>query len=381
MRVAFVYDGIYPFAVGGFSKRIHDIAKKLAERGHEVHLYGMKFWRGPDVLLNDGVFIHGVCPRMRRYVNGRRVIRTAVIFAYGVLRALMREEGRFDVIDSGMAPILHQPSVLARARLRAEGLVLTCVEVWGDYWYDYLGTLCGGIGLSMEKLFTRMPDLIVAISEKVRDDLVSLGADARRIRVVENGVDFKRIQRIRPAEESSDIIFVGRLVPHKRVDMLLRAVRLLKTDMPDIRCLVVGEGPERPRLEKMAEELGLTENVRFLGHVEDHDDVIALMKASKVFVLPSTREGFPNTILEANASGLPVLVVIHPKNAGAWAIRNCENGLRAKLSEHDIAEKIRVILSDEVLLARMRRSALEFAKEHDWDVIVDKLEAVYRELL
>ena len=65
-------------------------------------------------------------------------------------------------------------------------------------------------------------------------------------------MNFKRVQNIRPADELYDLVFVGRLASHKRVDMLLKALRLLETDTPDARYAIVGDGPERPRLEKLA---------------------------------------------------------------------------------------------------------------------------------
>ena len=207
----------------------------------------------------------------------------------------------------------------------------------------------------------------------------------KKTRVISGGVDVEYVMEEVDVSEIEKkynlygkrvVLFVGRLTPQKGIEYLIKAADKILGDI-----YIIGDGPERSRLEKMAKELDLTENVRFLGRIKNHDDVIAFMKASKVFVLPSTREGFPNTILEANASGLPVVVVVHPKNAGAWVIRNGKNGLRTRLSEQDIAEKINTILLDEALLARMRSSALEFARAHDWDVIINKLEAVYRELL
>ena len=380
MKLAFIYDGVYPFTVGGFSKRIYDIARKLSERGHEIHVYGMRLWDGPNTLLHNGFFIHGVCPTIRRYSGGKRTLSSALAFASGILRALVRD-GPFDIVDSGMAPIVHQPLAFLGARSCAKGFVITCVEVWTDYWYEYMGFPLGGIGIAAERLLVRLGDLVIAISEKIKRELISLGLDVDRIRVVENGVDFERIQRIRPVEERYEVVFVGRLVPHKNVELLLKALRLLKADVPDVRCAIIGDGPERQKLEKMAYELGLAENVRFLGYLKDHDDVIAHMKAARIFVLPSVREGFPNTVLEANACGLPAVLVLHPKNAGAWVVKDGENGFRCRLSEHDIAAKIRLLLSDEGLLLKMRQRSLEFAGKHDWNIIVRKLEAVYNELI
>lgn len=108
MRIAFVYDGIYPFAIGGLSKRIHDIAKKPSERGHDVYLYGTRLWNDPDTLLYDGFFIRGICPMVKRYTGEKRTIPAALVFASGTLKALAKD-GPFDIEDSGMASISPLP--------------------------------------------------------------------------------------------------------------------------------------------------------------------------------------------------------------------------------------------------------------------------------
>ena len=383
MRIAFVFDGVYPYCMGGIPKRTYDITRKLVELGHEAHIYSMKFWDGPDVIVNEhGVYIHGVCKARNRYATPtRRSVGVAMIFTYGVARALMAGGERFDVIDSGPAPLIHHYPVRVATRMKGEAMVMTWDEVWGGYWYEYLGPLLGFWGSAVEKTVIKLPELMIAISPKIKEDLIAIGADPDKVRVVENGVDFHRIQEVKPVPGEFDVVFVGRLVPHKHVDILLKAIRLIKKEIPDIKCVVIGEGPERTRLEKMAEDLGLGENVSFLGRLEEHDDVVGYMKASKIFVLPSTREGFPNTVLEANASGLPVITVLHPKNATTAVIEDWKNGLKCRLSEEEIAEKMRLLLSDEALLAKMRSEALRFAREHDWGLMVRKLVDVYEEAL
>ncbi|WP_367884760.1 glycosyltransferase [Thermococcus sp. JCM 11816] len=103
------------------------------------------------------------------------------------------------------------------------------------------------------------------------------------------------------------------MIREKNVELLVRAVQILKTEIPDIKVLIIGgDGPERRRLERLSEELNLVENVDFKGFLDEYEAVISHMKASRVFVLPSIREGFGITALEANASGIPVVTVVHP---------------------------------------------------------------------
>jgi len=110
---------------GGVEKRIHEVSGRLVERGHEVHVYGMRFWDGPVVIERDGVVFHGVCP-------GK-----ALRFGAPVLRPLFSSGA--DVIDCQNFPYFSCFSAKAASVVWGVPLVVTWHEVWGDYWYDYLG--------------------------------------------------------------------------------------------------------------------------------------------------------------------------------------------------------------------------------------------------
>ena len=81
MKIAMVYDAIYPWVKGGGEKRIYELSKRLVSQGHEVHLFGVKWWSGPDIIENEGMILHGVCGKMELYVDGRRSISEAIIFS------------------------------------------------------------------------------------------------------------------------------------------------------------------------------------------------------------------------------------------------------------------------------------------------------------
>jgi glycosyltransferase involved in cell wall biosynthesis len=197
--------------------------------------------------------------------------------------------------------------------------------------------------------------------------------------VVANGVDLGRIESVEAGEQVYDIIYAGRLSAHKRLDLLIEAVGIAKKDLPEIRCCIVGDGPDRENLAKLAEELKVEESVEFLGFLESDEEVISKMKSSKVFVLPSTREGFGITVLEANASGLPAVVVDAKKSAASGLIREGENGLLCDPSAPSIASKVEELLRDD-LFKKMAGSSKESAREHDWSEIARKVEEVYERL-
>ena len=105
------------------------------------------------------------------------------------------------------------------------------------------------------------------------------------------------------------VLFAGRLAEQKRVDDLLKAVDLLQHVQPDLRTLIVGDGPLRDRLEETTRAFQLDGRVRFLGH---RDDVPRLMAAADVVVLPSAYEGLPNVVLEAMLLRKPVVATAAP---------------------------------------------------------------------
>jgi len=370
MKIAFVNDTVYPYSKGGAQKRICEIARRLAHRGHEVHLFGMKYWDGEDVCVKDGVYLHGVCPVQELYTEGRRSIKQAIYFARKVLGPLLKED--FDIIDCSNFPYFPCFTAKLHSLMKGSTLVITWLEVWDRYWLEYLGRL-GLIGRLVERLTTRLSRNVIAISETTKRELLSIGARGD-ITVLLNGVDFEQVANISPAENSSDIVFAGRLIKDKNIDVLIRVVGLIARYNSHITCLIIGDGPEKRRLQSLARDLGLESNVHFAGFLPSSEDVFSYMKSSRVFVFPSTREGFGIAVVEANACSLPVVTVRHPKNAACDLVVESENGFLCDLDEEDMAEKITTALERQ---RSMSAGCVEYAKGYEWDKIVDTFEHFY----
>jgi glycosyltransferase involved in cell wall biosynthesis len=176
-----------------------------------------------------------------------------------------------------------------------------------------------------------------------------------------------------PSDETSDLIFVGRLIREKHVDLLVRAFGLLSSEQPELRLLIIGEGPEQDAITKIIHELSLEDRIYLEGFQANHDEVIARMKSANVFVNPSTREGFGITALEALACGIPVVTVDHPANAIRDLITE-KNGFTCSLSEKDLAETIRRALQHH---AEMKNDCIESASAFDWERITSDIERYY----
>ncbi|CAJ35677.1 glycosyltransferase family 4 protein [Methanocella arvoryzae] len=371
MKIVFVSDVIYPYVKGGAEKRIYEIARRLVARGHEVHVFGVKWWDGGAVQNIGGITYHGVCGKKDLYVGGRRSIFEAIWFAICLSVPLARE--RFDVIDCNQHPYFPLFVCKAIAVIKGKRFLATWHEYWGDYWYEYLWGVKGFVGRTIEKWGARMPDRIIAVSDRTAHALRSSGLPGQKVLVVSNGIPYRHIREIPPAAEKCDVLFAGRLIKDKHIDVLLRACSLAGKP---IRLSILGDGPERDSLEKLARELGIEATTEFAGFLEE-GELMARMKAARLFVLPSSREGFSITTLEAMACGLPVITVDCEKNYATDLIAEGQTGLVVRLDAKEISEAIVSLLDDEPGRSRMSVECVTATAAYDWDLLVGKLEQAY----
>lgn len=379
MKIAYVYDAVYPFIKGGAERRIYEVARRLSNRGHEIFILGMKCWDGPTLLRANGLNYRGISPHMNCYHSGRRSIVQAL--GFGAFAWRMLGEQKYDVIDCGQWPYFHLFSAKAYSLMRGTPFVVTWYEVWKNHWLDYLGR-AGVIGMLAEKAFCRFPDRLVAVCEMTRTDLISLGAGQKCIDVIPNGIDCARIQSVSAGPVRTDLAYCGRLKSHKNVHLLIEAVAVLKRAQPKISAVIIGDGPESAALQGLAARLGVTENIIFTGELDDFDKVIGWLKASRVFVHPSTKEGGGSiTLFEANACGLPVIAVKCPNGIDPILIKSGNNGYFVEPTPEQIAGTASFLLNNPNQLAANSTFSKNIANKYDWEIIACQYERVYeREL-
>ena len=371
MKIAYISDVIYPWSKGGVERRVWEIARRLADR-HEVHWFGMKWWRGEDRICREGVILHGVCRPVPLYVRGKRSVRQALYFALMLFVPLLRE--RFDVIDCQEFPFF--PCFLAKLHsiVRGSRLIVTWHEVWRDYWYEYLG-LRGLFGVIVENVTMSLPGSIVTLTDRMRRELLAGRFAHKNIAVIPNGVDVDGIAGISAGNSRYDVVYVGRLVEHKCVEDLLRALAYVSARR-EVRCCIIGDGPERGALMKLAHELSLN-CVDFLGFLESDEELVSYLKSAKVFVLPSKREGFCIALLESNASGIPCIVARHRSNYATELVVDGVNGFVTDAVPEAMGERILGILGNEELILQMRQTCISYARQFDWNVIALAMEREY----
>ena len=382
MKIAFVYDAVYPWVKGGAEMRIYELGKRLSARGHEVHIFGVKWWEGENTFEYEGMILHGVCKARNLYVNGRRSISEAIIFAMKLFPALRKEN--FDLIDVSVFPYFSCFTVKVVSVFKKVPSVFTWHEVWDDYWYEYLGR-AGIFGLLVEKAVSKLSRNNVAVSKWTKGRLEGLGVPEERITVISNGIDLNKISGIEPNWEKNpmgleckayDLIFAGRLIKEKNVDLLIKAVAFLKADFPYLRCCIVGDGPEKLALVELAKKTGVYENIEFAGF-QEYGTLIGKIKASKMLVLPSSREGFGMVVIEAFACGIPVVTVRAKYNAAQGLVENGVDGFVVELDEREIAKAVIKIIGNTSRSKKASEAALRKADNYDWEEIVKNIQLMF----
>jgi glycosyltransferase involved in cell wall biosynthesis len=222
---------------------------------------------------------------------------------------------------------------------------------------------------------------VICISELVREQVLAGMGTGCRTSVVYNGVDPELFS---PGSETASagpiVLCVGNLIPIKGQEVLLRAVASIRSDFPDLTLEIIGHGPERTRLEALAQELQISERVRFLGP-QSREQVAAAMRGCTVFALPSRYEGLGCVYLEAMSVGKPA---IGCRGQGiAEIVRHGSNGfLVGPDNEKELALALAMLLRDEPLRRNLGAAARDTILErHTLAQQAETLIRIYRECL
>jgi glycosyltransferase involved in cell wall biosynthesis len=224
-------------------------------------------------------------------------------------------------------------------------------------------------------VYRRTPFL--AISESTREDLVRRGIARERVSVARCGLD-QSAYRVDVAPEDRRapvVVFLGRLRRYKGAQWLLRAFPSVLKEVPDAALHIVGDGPYRPVLERLASSLGLSGHVSFLGALA-HPGKVAALNAAQIAAVPSPKEGWGLTVIEANACGAPVVASRSP--GLVESVRDGETGLLVPHADPQaLAGAIVRLLRDRDLRLRMARAGLDWAHSFDWERCYRESRAVF----
>lgn len=350
MKIAMLTELFHPH-IAGCERRFLELGKRLAKRGHEVHVFTIRFKKDlPKEEVVEGIFVHRYA-HSENYLKENEFRSLVGVLKYSLATATKIAGGDFDVYYSNQWPLLH--SVFAKP------FAPCLVQEWCEVWFDRI--------VMLEKMLKKITRQHVAVSEFTKRRLVNfLDIEPENIDIIPNGVDYHRFSNNGPREKKwGRIVYVGRLVPHKHIEMLIS----VKQRMPSVELDIVGSGPMLSDLGKKADEV---DGVRVYGNLSD-DRMIEVLKEAWVCVLPSEREGSGIVALEAMAAGVPVITVDSPHNATKEMIGTM-NGTVVPPTVDGLVEGVKDLLTDEGRWYNVSRNASAFAKQYDWDIIATKME-------
>ncbi len=306
------------------------------------------------------------------------------------LRALWR---LYRIMARGGYHLVHTHSskagMLGRWAARFARVPVIVHTPHGHVFYGYYGRILTKLFILMEKFTASFTDAIITLTPRGKDEHVKLGIAAQeRFHVVHSGVD---IDRYRAAGADPEVkrkelgltrgepivLSVGRLEPVKGHRYLINAVPSVLKELPQARVLLCGDGALRGELEGLARNLGVAEEVIFLG---EREDVPELLAASDLFVLPSLNEGMGRAVVEAMAAGKAVIAT----DVGGVPdlVADGESGLMVEAeSPEQLAGAIVMLLKDEDLRRKMGVEGKNRAEEYSIDAMLEKIDALYQELL
>lgn len=358
LRVAFLNwrDSGHPEG-GGSELYVESVAAGLVAQGHEVTLLTARYPGSSARDVLDGV-------RVRR-AGGR-----FTVYLRALLHLLLRGTGRYDVV----VDVQNGMPFLSRLVTRRPVVVL-CHHVHREQWGivfggTRLGRLAAAVGWWLESAVA--PRLYrgcryVTVSEISKADLVALGVRAADVTVVHNGTP--PATAAGPRSPTPEVLVLGRLVPHKRVEHAVRALGTLRAELPDLRLVIAGHGWWQPEVVAEVDRLGLRPCVDVLGYVDDTEKQRLLSRAW-VLATPSVKEGWGLCAVEAAVHGTPTVAY---RSAGgvAESVLDGQTGLLADDDEADFTAQLRRLLTDDRLRSRTGWAAVAHAQRFTWAATAD----------
>jgi glycosyltransferase involved in cell wall biosynthesis len=364
-----VTDAVFPYHRGGKEIRYHELSRRLAERA-EIHVYTMHWWDGPRMHTDEAVTFHAISPLLPMYTQSRRSLRQAIFFALSCTRLMTV---RFDVLEADHMPYVQIIILRLVATVKRKRFVVTWHEVWGkSYWRGYLGA-AGFVAWFVEQLAMRLPDHIIAASPHTAQRLRDTLGERASVSIAPNGIDLDTIRNSYPDEATTDLVVVNRLISHKRIDMLIDAVALLHAEGMPVTCRIIGDGPQRAELLSHAQVRGVEWAVDFRHDVSEQKDVYALVKAAKVFVFPSAREGFGIAVLEALACGVPVVTTSAPDNLAQHLVAQSPRGVICDPTASAIAVAVRNLLESGAPASEASGEDDLWLADYGWDATTEQV--------
>jgi len=409
MKIAFFTDAYLP-NINGVSFSV-DVFSRIFSTENEIEIYAPAYKDASKTEQKGRVIV-------RRYYSvpiptykDTHLTLPDVVKIYNQIEEFnpdvihIQTPGTLGLIGILVAKMLRKPVVGTYHTLISEVLVYASIKRSLDRYLQAIDKVVGGVGTDLvfllkqknenktDKKKESIPqqitwslvnrvygycDIVICPSEAIKRELLRRGVK-RRIEVVSNGVDLKMFPMRKQYKPTGKIVHVGRLGFEKNIDVVIKAFSQVVADHRQAKLIIAGDGPARKDLEKLAANLGVLKNVKFLGMIK-RDKLTKVYLDGDVFVTASTMETQGMVVLEAMSSGLPIIGV--KRYALPDLVKEDINGFVTRPgSDKSMAMKIKMILDDPSLLERMGTQSRRMAEKHEVGAMSRKLFELYEEAL
>jgi len=333
-------------AAGGAEIFTREVARHWTEQGHEVTLFTSEFQGCKREETSNEVRIMRAGGKYSVYKKAKEYYKKC-----------FSKENYDVVIDE----INTKPFLAPKFINNGELVVALIHQLAREYWFyetpfpiNYFGYYF--LENRWLKNYTNIPTFTV--SKSTKQDLAKLGF--KRIFEVPEGLNFKPLNTVSMKEKYPVIVYAGRLKRAKRPDHAVRAFELVKDKIPEAELWVLGEGPLKAELKRMA-----SDGVRFLGNPPNRERR-KMVERAWVLINPSVREGWGLNIIEANALGTPC--VAYDVSGLRDSVKNNETGLLVKSGcVENLADAIVKVLRHNSLRNQLSQKSLEYSRQFSWD--------------
>lgn len=408
MKIAITTAVYYPMT-NGVATFSHQLAKGLAQRGHEVLVITPSLTGKPSTKIADGVKIHYLnSKKMPLYPDQiHKVPKKSLLYKHGIHVSLAPYKDMFRELNKFQPDVIHSqtPETIGLAAfLYAKRYQVPLVTTGHNYPETITGQMRTPepIKKSLNALLTayfvnfqKHSDYTTMPTELVVEDMIT---SRRRnfpipVEALSNGID---LTAFNPGQADEAIykkyqipigrptaLYVGRVDPEKNVGKILLSFQDVLKRLPKAILVIVGDGTDLARLKSLAKEYGIEKSVVFTGRILP-PDLMEVYKIGSVFVTASEMETQGIVLIEAAASGLPLVAV---DRGGVGEI--CRSGISGELCQpgnnqvavQEMTERIVKILSDQKLREKLSAGALEIAQKNDIKHTLKRFEEIYREAI
>ena len=301
MEILRVASDLYPYITGGNAIHAHEMSAMQAEMGHRVTVFTL-----PPRQMTAPEPAEGYV--RVEYPVSFRVLGNS--FNPRLLVDLMKGRNHYDIIHAHSHLYLSTNFCAAVKKFGSAPLIITNHGIMSSSAPEWVNN---GYMRTLGRATLNAADRIICYTPLEKQRFVDeFGIDQDKIELIPNGIDPGMFSPApHPNGDERTVLFIGRLVPGKGAHFLIEAAHILRERYPDLKFVLVGDGPGKPEIENLIARYGLQESVS-LRDFSRYDEMPDIYRRSSIFVLPSLYEGVPRTMLEAMSCGLPVIISDFP---------------------------------------------------------------------